>query len=106
LWVYKVWIESTIMSQTVQPVHFHYFNCSESGILGVMARELDDYSMRKKENWFLLDEVAINQHTKRPMYHTAMLKDAANLFIQTKRRYKWQESPNAMYAGGDMPRPH
>ena len=100
LWVYKTWLESTIMSQTVQPVSFHYFNCSESGILGVMARKLDAYSMKDASNWFLLDEVAVNQHTKKPMYHTAMLKDAANMFIETKRSYIWEPAPNAQYATG------
>jgi len=102
LWVYKCWLESTIVSQTTFPTHFHYFNCSESGILGVMARELDDSSLRKPDNWYLLDEVCFNKHTKAPMYHTAMLKDAANLFIKTKRSYKWQEPHDANYADGSV----
>lgn len=100
LWVYKTWLESTLMSQTVQKVHFHYFNCSESGILGVMARKLDGSSMARADNWYLLDEVAINQHTKRHMYHTAMLKDAANMFIETKRSQIWEPAPDAQYAIG------
>ena len=102
LWVYKTWLESAIMSQTTVPTHFHYFNCSEGGILGVMAKKDDNESLYKKDNWYLLDEVAINQHTKRPMYHTAMLKDATDLFIETKRRFKWQDSPDALYADGHM----
>jgi len=85
LWVYKTWLETTIMSQTKHPAFFNYFNCTEGGILGVMAKETDDESLAKADNWYMLDEVCINQHTDRAMYHTATLEDAIDIFLKSKR---------------------
>ncbi|MFX0194538.1 MAG: 6-hydroxymethylpterin diphosphokinase MptE-like protein [Candidatus Hodarchaeota archaeon] len=104
LWVYKAWIESTIMAQTQNPVHFHYFNCTEGGIVGVMAKEVTDSALRDPNNWYLMDGVAINKHTGACMYHTCMLNDAAELFINTKRSYTWQEPQDAQYADGHSQR--
>lgn len=76
LWVYKTWLESTLLAQLKHPVSFHYFNCSEAGILGVMSKTdnpLNKEEMRKTENWFFLDEVC-------RFYHTAILKDAMEHF--------------------------
>lgn len=84
LWVYKTWLECTILGQIKSPGHFHYFNCSEGGILGVMAKKDDDESLKKDDNWYMLDEVAVNEHSKATMYHTAMLEDAFELFIKAK----------------------
>jgi len=102
LWVYKAWLESTIMSQTQNPTHFHYFNCTEGGILGVMAKNLDKHSMNNPDNWYLFDEVATNVHTGARMYHTAMLSDAVELFKQVKGSQVWH-SNDAMYADGHLP---
>jgi len=100
LWVYKTWLEGAIMSQTGAPVLFNYFNCSEGGILGVMAKDDSDNGLFEKDNWFLLDSVAINQHTGRPMYHTATLKDATDLFKRVKRSQKWETPQDVQYATG------
>jgi len=100
LWVYKTWLEGAIMSQTKAPVLFNYFNCTEGGILGVMAKDDRDEALFSKDNWYLLDEVAVNQHTGRPMYHTAMLKDATDLFIKIKRSKIWETPQDAQYATG------
>lgn len=91
LWVYKTWLESTLMGQTKSPVRFNYFNCTEGGILGVMARDDSDDALRDTDNWFMLDEVCINQHTKAGMYHTAILKDAIEFFLKAKESMKWEE---------------
>jgi hypothetical protein len=92
LWVYKAWLETVMMLPKKEPEKhtWHYFNCSEGGILGVMARKLDSESMEKQENWYMLDEV-----TK--WYHTAMFEDAAKTVIQSRRAALCQASPLSQY---------
>jgi len=69
LWTYKVWIESHVLANIRNKVHFHYFNCSEGGILGVMARdESNTDNLQNKDNWFMLDSVC-------PRWHTTLLED-------------------------------
>ena len=91
LWVYKIWLETTMIGQTNLPTYFHYFNCTEGGVLGVMAKEDDNESLFKEDNWYLLDEVCINKHTGKQMYMTAMLEDAFDIFLKTKRSQVWNE---------------
>ena len=100
LWVYKIWMECTMMGQTNQPVYLHYFNCTEGGTLGVMAKKDTDEALKDPDNWFFLDEVCINKHTGRQMYMTAMLEDAIDIFLKTKRSQQWPKnfSQDALYA--------
>ena len=102
LWVYKIWLETTMIGQTNLPTYFHYFNCTEGGVLGVMAKEDDNESLFKEDNWYLLDEVCINKHTGKQMYMTAMLEDAFDIFLKTKRSQTWNgpvaPSANALVA--------
>ena len=100
LWVYKVWLETTMMGQTALPVLFHYFNCSEGGILGVMAKKNDDESLKDPSNWFFLDESCINKHTGKQMYMTAMLEDAIEIYLKSRRSQRWDFDQNAQYADG------
>ncbi len=93
LWVYKTWLETTMMSQVNTPAFLNYFNCTEGGILGVMAKNDDDASLKSLDNWFMLDEVCMNQHTGKAMYHTAMLEDAIEIFLEAKRKMSWQTKP-------------
>lgn len=83
LWVYKTWLESTLMRQidNPHPVSFRYFNCSEAGILGVMSKGSKDEELRDVSNWFLLDE-------KCKFYGTYMLKDAIELFDKAKEMFE------------------
>ncbi len=97
LWVYKIWMETTLMGQCKLPVYLHYFNCSEGGILGVMARDDSDEALKKPNNWYFLDEVCINKHTGKQMYMTAMLEDAIDIYLKTKRSHVWQPH-NAQHA--------
>jgi len=92
LWVYKTWLEATILGQLSTNGHFHYFNCSEGGILGVMAKEDDDESLKRDSNWFMLDQVAVNKNSGAAMYHTAMLEDAHKVYLKAKEMQRW---PNA-----------
>ena len=91
LWVYKTWFETTIMGQTKAPARLHYFNCTEGGILGVMAKDDSDEALVDVNNWYMLDTVCINQHTGAGMYHTAILKDAIEHFLKAKEMMRCQE---------------
>lgn len=102
LWVYKTWLETAIMGQSNLPVYLHYFNCSEGGILGVMAKDDSDDALRKQDNWFLLDEVCINKHTGKQMYMTAMLEDAIEIYLKTRRSQRWSNKSSALYADGSV----
>jgi hypothetical protein len=79
LWVYKTWIESVVLANT-KVLKFHYYNCSEGGISGVMHRDGTSYD--DADSWFLLDDA-----TKR--WKTRLLEDAADEFIKAKRAMKW-----------------
>ncbi|MCK5616929.1 DUF115 domain-containing protein [Candidatus Pacearchaeota archaeon] len=79
LFVYKTWLETALMNQTHNPnASFHYFNCTEGGVLGVMAKdEKDIENMNYAESWFMLDE-------KCRFYKTAKLRDAVRSFLEAK----------------------
>ena len=77
LWVYKCWIEGQVALNEGIGKKFHYYNCSEGGILGVLCKD-DTVEGRKDENnWFLLDEVS-------KQYHTTTLEHAVNKFYTAK----------------------
>lgn len=90
LWVYKNWLESTMLGQAQHLTKFHYFNCTEGGILGVLAKKDDDESLKDPKNWYMMDDVCINKQTGEPMYHTAMLEDAMQFLVDTKEKMRWQ----------------
>lgn len=95
LWVYKNWLEIHILKQAKYPAHLHYFNCSEGGILGVMAR--DDSSpevLKKDDNWYMLDSIIKNEHTGATQYHTAIFEDAAEHFMKVRRLFLCQLREN------------
>jgi len=85
LWIYKNWLETSLLNQIQNNLSFHYFNCTEGGILGVMSKThgnfgdvlASDVSMKDPNNWYMFDEVC--KH-----YHTAKLKDAVYSFLQAK----------------------
>jgi hypothetical protein len=85
LWVYKIWLEAALMSQVQYTNnHFHYFNCTEGGILGVMSKEKTAVSFTDPTNWYMLDEVC-------RFYHTAMLGDAILQFEKSKELFECKE---------------
>ena len=84
LWVYKTWIEEAILIGAENTKSsFHYYNASEGGILGVLAKSTDDAEMKKDENWFMLDE-------KCNRYHTTTLQYAIKQFLQARGALAWQ----------------
>lgn len=77
LWVYKTWMEVQVGLWAGQKP-FHYYNCSETGILGVLARENSGPGMMERDNWYLMDEL-VPKH-----WHTRTLKHAAEEFIAAR----------------------
>jgi hypothetical protein len=77
LWVYKVWIEGQVVLNEGAGRKFHYYNCSEGGILGVLCKEETVEGRADENNWFLLDDVSKN-------YHTTTLENAVNKFFTAK----------------------
>ncbi len=87
LWVYKTWVEITMMGLTRAQTSMHYYNCTEGGIVGVMAKERDEKSMHDAKNWFMLDGKAQNVHSGAYMYHTALLEDVMPYFNKMRELY-------------------
>ncbi len=83
LYGYKNWLEINIGIQDMMPGSFHYYNCSEEGILGVVTKNKDKGNLENKKNWLLLDEV----FPKR--YHTTTLEDATAHYLTM--RQVWRE---------------
>ena len=100
LWVYKTWLEEACLISGEHPgACFRYYNCTEGGILGVLAHSTEPSEMVKDENWFMLDEVC-----KR--YHTTSLKYATDRFMEAKEILRWQNKGlplNVHSAGGLAP---
>lgn len=78
LWNYKTWLEVQVSANAEMKVKFHYYNCSEQGILGIIPRDWDSSNFFDKDNWQLLDSLAGNR------YHTMKLLDAAGEFLAAK----------------------
>jgi hypothetical protein len=71
----------------------HYYNCSEQGVLGVLARDTEPDAMKEESNWYLMDELY-------PLrWHTRTLADAAKQFLEARECLKQEETlivaPNA-----------
>jgi len=75
LWIYKTWMEvqAAIWSEHIS---YTFYNASESGCLGVLARNLDQKSLYERDNWYLIDEL-LPTH-----WHTTTLQKAAAQFLE------------------------
>jgi len=89
LYVYKQWIESQIALQdAASTATFHYYNCTEGGIVGVMCNSDDTTNLEDNNNWFLMDEVVPRR------WHTRTLKDATSEFLEARSQL-WQSRDQA-----------
>jgi hypothetical protein len=84
LWVYKIWLEANVLGNAHKGVPYHYYNCSEAGISGVMCRDDSDKGFAKDSNWYLMDEVC-----KR--WKTRMFEDAIKEFVKAKEVFSCPE---------------
>ncbi len=83
LWVYKTWLEANVIGMaTKSKVSYHYYNCTEGGIAGVMCKDDSNEGLGNEENWFLMDEVC-----KR--WKTRTLEDAVSEFLKAKDGMTW-----------------
>lgn len=80
LMTYKIWIEAQITANAEKS--FHYYNCSEQGILGMCAKSVEKEALADRNNWFLLDEVIPKN------WHTRRLQDAARQFVEARECLK------------------
>jgi hypothetical protein len=80
LWVYKKWIEAQVcMTDAEEDCRpFHYYNCSESGILGVIGKSNDKKDFDDKRNWILMDQIVPKR------WHTVRLKTAIGSFLKAR----------------------
>jgi hypothetical protein len=84
LWVYKTWVEANVLGMATK-LQYHYYNCSEGGIAGVMCKDDSDKGLAIEDNWFLMDEVCKRWKTRK-------LKDAVSEFLLAKEAM-WQRNP-------------
>lgn len=84
LWVYKTWVEANVLGMA-NKLKYHYYNCSEGGIAGVMCKDDSDEGLTVEDNWFLMDEVCHRWKTRK-------FKDAVSEFLLAKEAM-WQKNP-------------
>ena len=89
LYGYKNWLEINIGIQETYGKSFHYYNCSEEGILGVVAKDKSKDSLEDKDNWILLDDI-YPKH-----YHTTTFEDATSQFITMREIWRQNRIQNA-----------
>lgn len=78
LWVYKTWLEANVLANAFKKnSKYHYYNCTEGGIAGVMGSDMTDDALNKETSWFMLDSVC-------PRWHTMKLRDAVDEFLKAK----------------------
>ncbi len=93
---YKLWLESSLATwehTTREP--FRYINCSESGIVGVLAKEHNPAKYKDINNFQLLDEVCPKK------YGTRTLDRAVQEFLKA-RSVLWQEKVAMRNAVGNV----
>jgi len=89
LFIYKTWIETHVIAWSTSELPFFYYNCTEGGICGVMARSHNLLEMPKSENWYLLDEVV-------PSYwRTRTLMQAVNEFLEANLLCQGAKKPDS-----------
>jgi hypothetical protein len=92
LYGYKNWLEINIGIQDKMSGSFHYYNCSEEGILGVIAKDKTKDNLEDKSNWMLLDDVFPNR------YHTKTLEEATTDYLAM--RELWREKAGISNGAG------
>jgi len=84
LFNYKTWMETYIAIQDVRNDSYHYYNCSEGGILGVVPKSYKKVDLEDVKNWVLLDEILPRR------WHTQSLIKAATVFMEARQQCQTQ----------------
>jgi hypothetical protein len=81
LLIYKAWIEMHVAkwSQDKIDIPFRYYNCSEGGITGVLAKKHAVKDLEDPKNWTLMDELAPDRWFTKPLI------EAAKDFLEIKQ---------------------
>ena len=95
LFTYKQWIETFIAIQDVSEASFHYYNCSESGILGMIPKSYKKVALDNVKNWVLLDEILPKR------YHTRMFSDVISDIIIFKEISCQKETQKGIVSGAN-----
>ena len=94
LLIYKVWIEMHIAKWAEQgEFPFRYYNCSEGGICGVVAKKHAVEDLEDPANWGLMDDIAPK------CWFTKPLINAAKDFLEIRKSCLTQMGTN-INAGG------
>jgi hypothetical protein len=91
LFNYKTWIESHCMINDPVDMGWHYYNCSEQGILGVVAKDERKEKLDDVNNWMLMDEILPRR------WHTRLLEDAVKQYLSV--RELWIQKLKRVHAG-------
>lgn len=78
LFTYKNWVETYVAIQDVTPSTFHYYNCSEAGILGMVAKSYKKVDLDDPSKWTILDEILPRR------WHTRLFEDAVSEYLSTR----------------------
>lgn len=71
LYNYKTWAETMVAMQDMSKKAFHYYNCTEGGILGVVAKSYLKEDLDTSDNWTIMDTILPRR------WKTRLLQDAA-----------------------------
>jgi len=90
LLTYKTWIELHVAKWAEEKeFSFRYYNCSEGGICGVVAKKHEKEDLEDPNNWGLMDDVA-------PLcWFTKPLINAAQDFLEIKKSCRVETNANA-----------
>jgi hypothetical protein len=94
LLTYKTWIEFHVAKWAEEEeFSFRYYNCSEGGICGVVAKKHEVEDLENPANWGLMDDVAPK------CWFTKPLIDAAKDFLEIKKSCQTQMETNTNVGG-------
>jgi hypothetical protein len=94
LLIYKAWVEMHIAKWAEsEDFAFRYYNCSEGGILGVLAKHSAVEDLENEKNWMLMDDIAPNRWFTKP------LEEAVKDFLEIRQSCQTQTGINGN-AGG------
>ena len=86
-WTYKIWMETQV-AIWYEKVPFQFYNCSEAGIMGVLAKDLNggDERMKDKSNWYLMDEICPKAWRTRTLEHAVREFLEAKYWLEQKEK--------------------
>jgi len=78
LFSYKTWLETNVAIQDISPASFHYYNCSEEGILGMTPKSYDVIDLNDPKKWVIMDEILPRR------WKTRTFRDAVEEYLTSR----------------------